>query len=123
MSRRGLLLVAHGSRRQAANDEVRRLAARLRARLRREFELTECAFLELAEPGIPAGLHALVEGGARDIVILPYFLVAGNHVANDIPAIVDAARARYPSVRLQVKPYLGASDALIELLARAANDG
>lgn len=121
MSRRGLLLVAHGSRRRDANGEVRRLAGRLGARLAGPFELSGCAFLELAEPSLATGLRALVERGADEIVILPYFLAAGRHVADDIPAIVGAARAEHPSVRFRLQPYLGTSDGLVELLARTAN--
>ena len=51
-----LMLIAHGSRRAASNDEVRDLAATLGRLAGREFDLVVPAFLELAEPGIVAGV-------------------------------------------------------------------
>lgn len=47
-----LMLVAHGSRNQAANDEVSRLAARVASLAQGDFDAVVPAFLELAEPDI-----------------------------------------------------------------------
>ena len=48
-----LLLIAHGSRREASNQEVRELAARLERIAGDRFGRVIPAFLELAEPDIP----------------------------------------------------------------------
>ena len=56
-----LLLVAHGSRREASNDEVRALTTRLRAAADGRFHQVDCAFLELASPLIPDGLVRLIQ--------------------------------------------------------------
>ena len=107
-----LLVIAHGSRRAVSNDEVRALAARLRAQPDSGYDHVEAAFLELAEPLIPDGLHALAARGATDIVAFPYFLAAGTHVAQDIPeAIAEFARQR-PDVSVRMSAHLGASTAL-----------
>ncbi|MCA1979895.1 MAG: CbiX/SirB N-terminal domain-containing protein [Thiobacillus sp.] len=104
-----LLLIAHGSRRAASNDEVRALAERIRSLPDSGYDHVEAAFLELAEPLIPAGLHALAARGATEIVAFPYFLAAGTHVASDIPeAIAEFARAR-PDVAVRLSGHLGAS--------------
>lgn len=117
--RRALLVVAHGSRRAASNDEVRRLTGDLRARAA-GFDRVDCAFLELAEPSIPAGLEDLVEWGATDVTVLPYFLSAGRHVAEDIPAQIRLVEARYPGVRIRQAPYLGDSPGVVALLLEQA---
>ncbi|MEW6118943.1 MAG: CbiX/SirB N-terminal domain-containing protein [Pseudomonadota bacterium] len=107
-----LLIIAHGSRRAASNDEVRALAARLRAMPECGYEHVEAAFLELAEPLIPEGLHALAARGAIEIVAFPYFLAAGTHVAQDIPeAIAEFART-CPGVTVRMSAHLGAASAL-----------
>ena len=62
---RCLILVAHGSRRATSNDEVRRLAALLQRQARGRYDAVVAAFLELAEPGIPAAIDACVARGAR----------------------------------------------------------
>ncbi len=112
MSHRHLLIVAHGSRRAASNDEVRALSARVRALRDPGIEQVEVAFLELAEPSIPQGLASCVAAGAREIIVFPYFLAAGTHVASDIPEALEAFREHHPEVRLRLANHLGASAAL-----------
>lgn len=112
---RALLIVAHGSRRAASNDEVRALCNTVAARDEGLYEQVTCAFLELAEPSIPAGLEALIAAGARDITVVPYFLSAGRHVAQDIPA--EVARVAVPDgVSVRIAPYVGRSAAMADLL-------
>lgn len=112
---KSLLLIAHGSRRTASNDEVRALAAKLQA-MTQSFDTVACAFLELAEPSIPAGIEACVQEGAQQLVIVPYFLSAGRHVTEDIPALVQPKQAQYPELKIELRPYLGAAEALPALL-------
>lgn len=112
---RSLILIAHGSRRTESNDEVRALATQLGSMSQR-FDSVTCAFLELAEPSIPDGIEACVQLGAKEIVILPYFLSAGRHVAEDIPALVKPKQLQYPDLKIELRPYLGAAEALPALL-------
>lgn len=107
-----LLIIAHGSRRAASNDEVSALADAVRDRPGQPYDHVETAFLELATPDIPTALEALAARGACDIVALPYFLAAGTHVTLDIPAALDAFRAAHPHVSVRLTPHLGASAAL-----------
>jgi sirohydrochlorin ferrochelatase len=112
---RALLIVAHGSRRAASNDEVRALGDTVAARDDGLYQQVSCAFLELAEPSIPAGLEALIEAGARDITVVPYFLSAGRHVAEDIPA--EVAKVTVPDgVTIRIAPYVGRSESMADLL-------
>jgi sirohydrochlorin ferrochelatase len=121
VTRRALLLVAHGSRRQTSNDEVQQLSVALQTRLSGRFGHIACAFLELAEPSIPDAIQTCIDDGATQISILPYFLAAGRHVTEDIPAIVEAKKSVNPDVDIRLLSYLGAADGLIELLAAAAD--
>jgi sirohydrochlorin ferrochelatase len=116
---RALVFVAHGSRVESSNDEVRELAARLAPHLGADFERVIPAFLELASPSIPEGIDAAVTDGASAVEVFPYFLAAGRHVEIDVPALVEEARARHPAVRLELRPYLGALPGLEGLLAAA----
>lgn len=107
-----LLIIAHGSRREASNDEVRRLAGRVRGLRPPGIGHVEVAFLELAEPSIPEGLARCVERGAREIIVLPYFLAAGTHVTLDIPEMISAFELDHPQIRIRLTPHLGASATL-----------
>lgn len=112
-----LLVIAHGSRRQASNDEVRGLVQRLRVLLgpatdNQACAAVEVAFLELAEPSIAEGLSRCVARGAGNIVVFPYFLAAGTHVARDIPEAMAAFQAEHPHIAIHLSRHLGASQAL-----------
>lgn len=113
---RSLLLVAHGSRREASNEEIRGLTAALAGQAGERFGAVGCAFLEIAEPSIPDGIEDAVTAGASEVVVLPYFLSAGRHVAEDIPAEVERKQAEHPEVRIRVAPYLGLAEGLTQML-------
>lgn len=115
-----LILIAHGSRLPAANDEVRRLADQLRDHLDGGFAAVSCAFLEIADPSIPAAIDAAISAGAARISLVPYFLTTGRHVALDIPAIAEAKRREHPGVAITLQSYLGASPLILEALAEIA---
>ncbi len=119
---KALLLVAHGSRREASNEEVRALARRMARDHGGGFARVEAAFLELAEPSIAEGIGALAAAGAREVVVLPYFLSAGRHVSQDIPAEVERARARHPETVIRLAPHLGSAPGVAALLAELAGE-
>ncbi len=113
---KSLLLVAHGSRRAASNDEVRDLTEQLRQQAQGRYAQVNCAFLELAEPSIPDGIEACIQAGAQEITVLPYFLSAGRHVAEDIPQEVAIKQQEYPQLKIEIAPYLGSTTQMSELL-------
>lgn len=115
-----LLLVAHGSRRAASNNEIRALAETLHRKAGNRFDDVDCAFLELAEPSIPDGISQCIERGATHVTVFPYFLSAGRHVASDIPAEVSQIVGEYPDIAITIAPYLGAAGAMSELILQQA---
>ena len=117
---KALLVVAHGSRRAQSNDEVRALTERVRDSAGDRYAAVECAFLELAEPSIPDGLSRLIKQGAARITVMPYFLAAGRHVAEDIPAEVEPIRRQHPDVAIEIAPYLGTSATMAALVLDTA---
>jgi len=120
---RSLLIVAHGSRRQASNEEVRYLTKIISA-VNSGFDDVDCAFLELANPTIPEGLENSIKRGAQEIVVMPYFLAAGRHVAEDIPDEIAPVQDRHRGVNINVVPHLGASTmmttAILELASKTS---
>lgn len=110
-----VLLIAHGSRREAANLDLRELAARLEAAGPRP--IVEPSFLELAEPDIPAGAAACVARGAGRVLMIPYFLSDGVHLYRDLVAARDDLSARHPGVEFALGPPLGPHPLLDRLVA------
>ncbi len=117
---RSMLVVAHGSRRAASNDEVRALADRVREHTKGQFDDVRCAFLELADPLIPDGIRQCAAAGADEVVVVPYFLSAGRHVVEDIPAEIDSVREELSHVTIRQSDYLGSMDCMVELLVKAS---
>ena len=117
---KALLIVAHGSRREASNEEVRELTRAVAGRAAESVEKVSCALLEMAEPNIWHELRALMSGGACVITVMPYFLSAGRHVAEDIPGEIDLVRGEFPEARIGLAPYLGLAAGVPELLIEQA---
>lgn len=111
-----LLVVAHGSRRAASNDEVRQLVEIMAAKAGTRFNMVVPAFLELATPSIPDGIENCIQAGANKVVVLPYFLSAGRHVAEDIPAEVEIKRQQYPHIPISIAAYLGSDEGVADLM-------
>ena len=107
----GVLVVGHGSRRREANDDVRNAARAIAER--GGFRLVEPAFLELEHPNIRESFARLVERGAREIVVHPYFLSPGRHTRGDIPVEVQAAAAEHPGISFRISEPLSGHSLVI----------
>ena len=82
-----IIVFAHGSSVETANEAVRAVTREVA----REggFTLTETAFLEMAQPDLPAAVAKMHAAGAERIVVIPYFLTLGIHLRRDLPRIVE----------------------------------
>lgn len=100
----GVLVVGHGSRRREANDDVRNAARAIAER--GGFRLVEPAFLEIEHPDIGQGFARLVERGAQEVVVHPYFLSPGRHTRGDVPLEVQAAAAEHPGISYRISEPL-----------------
>lgn len=103
--RTGIILVDHGSRREASNQML--LAA---ARLFQESSgqsIVEPAHMELALPDIATAFNRCVARGAERVVVFPYFLSPGRHWSEDIPHLVSAAAQDHPQVEWIVTAPFG----------------
>ena len=116
---KSLLIVAHGSRLEASNEEVRKLALHI-ANMNHGFSEIKAAFLEIADPLIPEGIRSLIRNGAKEIIVYPYFLSAGRHVTMDIPKDVEHVQLEYPNIKITVSDYLGKSKDISNIILSQA---
>jgi sirohydrochlorin ferrochelatase len=110
-----VLLIAHGSRHRAANQDLVDLAARLADW--KVYPIVEAAFLELAPPDIPQGIARCVQRGARRVLLIPYFLSLGIHMIRDLASARQEAEEAYPGVHFVLGRPLG-PDALLDDLVK-----
>ena len=111
---RAILLIAHGSRRAEANADLEHVADGLRTR--GESAAVVCSYLELAAPTIEEGGAMCVGGGAKEVVMLPYFLSSGVHVREDLLAARDALAERFPGVAFRLAEPLGRHPLLLDVV-------
>jgi len=109
-----VLLIAHGSRNDAANDDLRQLARRIAER--GTYPVVEPSFLELAEPDIQEGGARCVARGAKRVLMIPYLLSAGVHLSRDLTAACEHLRQTHPGVEFRLAPALGPHPLLEQLV-------
>jgi len=117
---KALLLIAHGSRRAEANADLEHVAAELRRRGR--YPVVRVSYLELAEPDIAAGGELCVAAGAKEVILLPYFLSAGVHVREDMAAARAALADRFPGVVFRLAEPLGRHPMMIDVVDQRARE-
>jgi sirohydrochlorin cobaltochelatase len=112
-TRRGVLLVAHGSREAgwAAPFE------RVRARIAAQGVPVALAYLERMPPDIDGAAAMLAQQGCRFAVVVPLFLGEGGHVREDLPRLVAAAHAAHPQIELTLAPAIGEAAAVQDAIA------
>lgn len=117
----GVIVFAHGSRVEPANEAVRALAAALARR--GGFDHVQAAFLELGQPDLEGAVARLSEKGVQKITVIPYFLTMGTHLERDFPKLVSAAQSRHPGVKIHATPPLDGHPKLIDILLDRARHG
>ena len=110
----GVVLVAHGSRREEANMEIRTLTREVQ-----EADppgLYEVAFMQFSSPDLKEAVARLAAQGVQQVVIMPLFLITGNHVTQDIPAALAELRPQYPQVEFVKARHFAAHPALVQIV-------
>jgi sirohydrochlorin cobaltochelatase len=112
---RALIVIAHGSRQEAANAEFGELVMRLRTALSGVYDRVAMAFLDLTAPRLDEAAESLIADGAVHIDVYPFFLNMGKHAAQDIPKMAADVADSHPDCVVRVLDYLGKACALMKL--------
>ena len=110
----GIIVFAHGSRVESANEAVR-AAARGLLRVG-ACGRVEAAFLELGQPDLETAADGLAADGVERLVIIPYFLTLGLHMERDLPRLVERIKLKNHSLRVEVTPPLDGHPGLVSIL-------
>lgn len=116
-----VLLIAHGSRRAEANDDLVKLADFVSQK--NEYDFVEVSYLELAPPTILEGGRICVNKGAGRVLMLPYFLSAGVHVTNDLEECCQQLNAEFPQVDFVLCPHLGLHPLMADIVLSRLHEG
>lgn len=110
MLNKAIVLVGHGSRRKAANEQFEKLAESIAAKLP-QFRI-HWGYIEIAKPHISDVLMDLGKS-SFDIVIVPVMLFNAGHVKNDLALILDDIRSQYPGIKISLSSALGQTHHLV----------
>ncbi|HOL40334.1 sirohydrochlorin nickelochelatase [Methanospirillum sp.] len=89
MTKTGILLVGHGSK-KAYNKDLITKTAEIIAQKHPEF-IVRCGFMEFNEPTIRESLDSFRQEDVESIAVVPLFLARGVHIDEDIPGIIGLA--------------------------------
>jgi len=98
------------------------MVSQLRRTLVDSFSSIEAAFLEFAAPDVQNALQTLINNGAKQIYIYPYFLNSGKHVHNDIPTIIQETKNNNPETILELLPHFGSSPHILSVITNDLKD-
>jgi sirohydrochlorin cobaltochelatase len=115
LQRTGLLIMAHGSPRPESNAPIYAIARRVRAR--RQYAAVTVCFMDLNKPSIADAIDGMAARAISHMIAAPYFLQLGNHVSEDLPAIIGAARERHPAATILLAEHLAYDRLLVSVIA------
>lgn len=120
MPNTAIVLIAHGSREEEANADLRHLADELRRQ--GEYDSVIAAYLELASPTIEDAAATCIGHGARRLILLPHFLSAGVHIKRDLASIRDRLAERFGEVDVRLADPIGRHPLLLKILRERAKE-
>lgn len=77
------------------------------------------AFLEFMSPTLDEAIDALASQDGH-VVVVPVFLAQGGHLKRDLPAMLEAARARHRHCRIELATAVGEADIVVAAVAAYA---
>jgi sirohydrochlorin ferrochelatase len=116
----GLIVFAHGSSVESANEGVRDLSDQIAQR--GAYSLVQTAFLDCAHPTLPEAVATLADRGVTRIVVVPFFLTLGIHLQRDLPGIVHDLRRIHTGVVIEVTRPLEGHPALLRIVLERAEE-
>ena len=117
---KGLIIVGHGSPRTAGNETLPAVTDLVRTRL--PGWAVVHAYLRFESPALAEAVARCVRDGAETIVVHPYLLTGGGHLAEEIPALVEKIGRDHPSVTFRITPPLGVHRHLADVIIERVSE-
>lgn len=110
----GIIILAHGTKLKKANNILVELIKTIKRKAR--WDIVEPAYLQFCEPNFLKSIKNVINKGCRRIIIVPFFLIKGNHVSRDIPQAIRKAKKMYPEVDFVYTKNLGDDKRISEII-------
>jgi len=100
MSKTGVILFSHGSRREGSNRAFEKFVEDIEKK--ENIAEIRHAFLEFTEPSLEETAEELISQGVSKIVVVPVFLFPGKHVQDDLPKLLEKLKEEHEKVEFVV---------------------
>lgn len=127
MSKKGMLLVGHGSTMPYNQELVEKTAAMIQAK-NSDF-IVKCGFMNMNKPSIKESMEAFRKESIDALVVVPLFLAKGVHIEKDIPGEIGlpegvkkgSFQLNGKSIPLVYADPIGSDPLLADLMVKNAN--
>jgi sirohydrochlorin cobaltochelatase len=127
MSKKGMLLVGHGSKMPYNQELVEKTAEIIREK--NPGYLVRCGFMNLNTPSIKESMEAFRKEDIEVLVVVPLFLAKGVHIEKDIPGEIGLPEGvkkgtftlNGRSIPLVYAEPIGSDPLLADLMVKNAN--
>ncbi len=111
-----IILLGHGSRVPGAGEDMEKVARRIRDKA--GLSMVETCSMQMLGPKLADALDRCVKGGAKRVIVIPYFLHVGVHMREDIPELLRKEVRRHPGMEIILGRNLGYDESLADLVVR-----
>jgi cobalamin biosynthesis Co2+ chelatase CbiK len=111
-----IILLGHGSRVPGAGEDMEQVARRVRDKA--GLTLVETCSMQMLGPKLADAVDKCVKGGAKRVIVIPYFLHVGIHMREDIPELLREEVRRRPGIEIILGRNLGYDESLADLVVR-----
>lgn len=127
MSKKGMLLVGHGSTMPYNQELVEKTAAMIQEK-NSDF-IVRCGFMNMNKPSIKESMEAFRKESIDALVVVPLFLAKGVHIEKDIPGEIGlpegvkkgSFQLNGKSIPLMYADPIGSDPLLADLMVKNAN--
>jgi precorrin-8X/cobalt-precorrin-8 methylmutase len=111
-----VILLGHGSRVRGAGRSMEMVCRLLKEKY--GYPVVETCHMSRLGPHFPEVFETCLARGARNILLIPYFLHEGVHMKMDIPGMMQECVSAHPEVRLVMGRHLGFDTLLADLVQK-----
>ena len=116
-----VILLGHGSRNITAHAEF--LALRDYVQQVEPDREIHLAYLQLMQPDLFTAVSQIMSAPVkREIIIIPVFLLFGNHIREDIPELLQKVKTSFPAVEFFLGRHLGPDQGVARLVVDRINE-
>ncbi len=110
----GIIILGHGTRRKEAGETFFALVDKVALRISHARVVPAC--FSCGTPSLPEQARQLAGAGCTTIIIFPYFLLSGKHIAEELPGFVEDLIKEFPHIGFELLATMEDEPLLEELV-------